>query len=86
MPGRWAHADCRNVWNASVRTLDWFWLVGYLAQKAAFADIGGDREKALHHTISTAAALANWHAALLGADTSMQPGHGPSIELVEGKP
>lgn len=40
---------------------DWFWLVGYLAGKALAADIAGDREKALHHCISTAAVLANWH-------------------------
>lgn len=56
---------------------DWFWLVGYLAGKALHAAIAGDRDKALHHTISTAAALANWHAALLGADNKMRPGHAP---------
>ena len=44
---------------------DWFWLIGYLSQKAAAAHVEGDREKALHHTISTAAALRNWHAAIL---------------------
>lgn len=54
--------------------LDWFWLIGFLAQKAAFAAIAGDVEKALHHTISTAAALANWHAALAGDDNRMRPG------------
>lgn len=54
--------------------LDWFWLIGYLAQKAAFAAIAGDVEKAKHHTISTAAALANWHLRLSGADTSMRLG------------
>ena len=43
---------------------DWFWLVGYLAQKAATAAVAGDYEKALHHTISTAGALANWHETL----------------------
>lgn len=53
---------------------DWFWLVGYLAGKALHAAITGDRDKALHHCISTAAALANWHAALLGAHTAMRPG------------
>ena len=45
---------------------DWFWLVGYLSGKALQAAIIGDREKALHHTISTAAALANWHVAIKG--------------------
>jgi hypothetical protein len=53
---------------------DWFWLVGYLAQKALRAQNAGDIDKALHHTISTGAALANWHAAITGADTSMRPG------------
>lgn len=53
---------------------DWFWLIGYLAQKAATSAINGDAEKAKHHTISTAAALANWHLHLSGGDTSMRPG------------
>jgi len=48
---------------------NWFWLVGYLAGKCLRSSIAGDREKALHHTISAAAALAQWHAAIL-ADTS----------------
>ncbi len=55
---------------------DWFWLVGYLAQKAASSHLAGDRFKALHHTVSTAAALNNWHAAILGF-TGMRPGIGP---------
>jgi hypothetical protein len=53
---------------------DWFWLIGYLAQKAAHAAVNRDLEKAKHHTISTAAALANWHAALSGGDNAMRPG------------
>ena len=53
---------------------DWFWLIGYLAQKVLRAQNAGDTDKACHHTISTAAALANWHAALTGVDTSMRPG------------
>ncbi len=56
---------------------DWFWLIGYLSQKAASSAVAGDAEKAMHHTISTAAALANWHAALSGADNSMRPGIEP---------
>lgn len=52
---------------------DWFWLVGYLGGKACRAHISGDVAKALHHTISTASALANWHAAILGK-TNMRPG------------
>lgn len=53
---------------------DWFWLLGYLGGKALSAAKAGDKEKALHHTISSAAALANWHAALQGLPTPMRPG------------
>jgi len=53
---------------------DWFWLLGYLAGKALAAVKAGDKEKALHHTISSAAALANWHAAILGKNNEMRPG------------
>ena len=52
---------------------DWFWLIGYLAGKALAAHIGGDTDKALHHTISSAAALYNWHSAIMGT-TDMRPG------------
>jgi Zn ribbon nucleic-acid-binding protein len=62
--------------DAGKTPFDWFWLVGYLAQKAASAAVAGDDEKAKHHTISTAAALANWHAQL-GGMTDMRPGIGP---------
>lgn len=34
-------------------------------------------EKALHHTITTAAACMNWHAARIGAHTRMRPGMDP---------
>lgn len=53
---------------------DWFWLIGYLAQKAAESAMRGDFEKAKHHTISTAAVLANWHLRLCGVDGRMRPG------------
>lgn len=56
---------------------DWFWLLGYLAGKALASLLKGDRDKALHHTISTAAACANWHAAIKGTDTRMRPGIEP---------
>jgi len=59
---RWAASD------GGKTDADWFWLVGYLAGKAlAFP------EKRLHHTISAAAALFNWHLATLG-QTDMRPG------------
>jgi len=53
---------------------DWFWLIGYLAGKCLAAFTAGDRDKALHHTISTAAVLLNWHAAIKGTSNSMRPG------------
>lgn len=52
---------------------DWFWLLGYLAGKCLAAYKAGDDEKAMHHMISTAAAIANWHSAILG-QTNMRPG------------
>lgn len=67
--GRWGAEH-----DAGKAPLDWFWLIGYLAQKAATAAMAGDTDKAKHHTISTAAALANWHAALAGEDNRMRPG------------
>lgn len=48
---------------------DWFWLIGYLAGKAI-----NKPEKQLHHIITTAAALLNWHAARTGAHNGMRPG------------
>lgn len=56
---------------------DWFWLLGYLAGKALHAAKSGDTGKAKHHTISSAAALANWHSALSGAANRMRPGIDP---------
>ena len=53
---------------------DWFWLIGYLAGKALTACLTGNADKALHHVITTAAACANWHAAIVGASTTMRPG------------
>lgn len=52
---------------------DWFWLLGYLAGKALASDKKGDRDKMLHHIITTAAACANWHAQILGK-CDMRPG------------
>lgn len=65
---RWGSAH-----DAGKTPADWFWLVGYLAGKALHGHTAGDRPKALHHTISTAAALANWHGAILGTH-DMRPG------------
>jgi len=60
--------------DAGKQPLDWVWLLGHLVNKAAKSAIDGDVEKAKHHTISSAAALANWHAARSGTNTVMRPG------------
>lgn len=60
---------------------DWFWLIGYLSQKAADSQVRGDLEKAKHHTISTAAALLNWHLHITGKDSSMRPGIEPPTSV-----
>lgn len=52
---------------------DWFWTCGYLCQKAAHAALVGDWDKALHHTISTAALMANWHKRLKDKRPSDRP-------------
>ena len=44
---------------------DWHRLIEHLTRKALQAHASGNREKALHHTISSAAALSHWHAAVL---------------------
>ena len=77
---RWGTAHDR-----AKRPADWFWLVGYLAGKALQAALAGDRDKALHHTISTAAALYNWHSAIKGTDVRMCPGRSDLAELVESQ-
>ena len=73
---RWGEAHDR-----SKSAENWYWLVGYLAGKALRAAIEGDHDKALHHTISAAAALSQWHAAIMsdlsghgiGYDTDLRP-------------
>lgn len=57
---------------------DWYWLVGYLAGKALMFAAKGDTKKALHHCISSAAVLANWHDTLGGGDPSLKVEHDPS--------
>jgi len=75
--------------DAGKKPADWFWLVGYLAGKALHMHVesitsgtAGEwcREKALHHVITTAAALANWHAAIEGTNNAMRPGIQPPPE------
>lgn len=64
---RWGTTHDRNKSPA-----DWYWLVGYLAGKALMSAMRGDTKKALHHCISSAAVLANWHDALGGGAPGQQ--------------
>jgi hypothetical protein len=62
---------------------DWFWLVGYLAGKALAAHVNGDINKALHHTISSAAVLANWHTHIKLGEGAMTPGSSDLQRMLE---
>jgi hypothetical protein len=66
---RWPSGD-----DGGKTPFDWFWLIGYLSQKAAAAQLAGDMEKARHHTISTAAALGNWFYHIVTGNSDMRPG------------
>ncbi|TCS37452.1 hypothetical protein EDC30_104256 [Paucimonas lemoignei] len=66
---RWGSAG-----DAGKSPQDWFWLIGYLAGKSLAAFIRGDQGKGLHHIISSAAALLNWHRHATGEATAMRPG------------
>lgn len=61
----------------------WYWLVGYLAGKALRAAITGDRDKALHHTISSAAALLHWHTAISQDETVCGRGRDADLQAFE---
>lgn len=64
----------RNLEDHHKSPFDWFWTCGYLCQKAASAAVAGDMDKALHHTISTAALMANWHRTVKQArDSAKKP-------------
>jgi hypothetical protein len=77
---RWGAAHDR-----SKSAENWFWLVGFLAGKALRASIMGDKPTALHHTISAAAALYQWHSAIL-ADKPGGSGQGEDIDLKPPEP
>lgn len=61
---------------------NWLFLVGYLGSKACRAQIEGDREKALHHTISSAAALMHWHSFIKNDDTCIGLGMDEDLEAI----
>jgi len=73
-------AHQRDRWGAShdhgKAPEDWFWLIGYLAGKCLAAHKAGDADKAHHHTVSTAAILAHWAAAIDGNESVFRPGLG----------
>lgn len=73
--GRWGTDH-----DAGKAPADWFWLIGYLAQKAMTAHMAGNEEKARHHTISTGAAMLNWFRAIVGDSNAMRPGHEDGID------
>jgi hypothetical protein len=75
---RWGVASDRGK-----RAADWFWLVGFLAGKALHAATDGDHEKALHHCISTSAALYNWHCAIKAVDVRTCPESSDVAERIE---
>ena len=74
---RWAKAH-----DAGKTPRDWCDLIAYLSSKARTAHEHGDRTKALHHTISTAAALLHWHEAVL----EDFPQTGPGAEAADTNP
>lgn len=62
-----------NEHDSGKNCLDWFWLIGYLSQKIVMNEMAGKHDKALHHCITCAAAMMNWHRHLLG-DGDIRPG------------
>jgi hypothetical protein len=64
----------------------WYWLVGYLAGKALRAAIEGKVDKALHHTISSAAALSHWHRAICEDTTGAGVGRDADLKAHDEPP
>ena len=60
--------------------MDWYWLLGWLSGKSVKAFLTGDNDKGLHHIISSAAVLLNWHRYATGELTAMRPGIEPPQE------
>ena len=60
--------------DAGKTPFDWVFLIGHLATRAAMKLKEGNREKALHHTITTAAVCLNWHRHMQGELTRFRPG------------
>jgi hypothetical protein len=67
---------------------DWYWTLGYLGGKALYALLADDKEKGLHHIITTAALCANWHRAIVqqgAASTRQKAGKANEIERPPGR-
>lgn len=43
---------------------NWFWLLGFIGGKALRAQLEGNRQDAMKHTIEAAACLMHWHRAI----------------------
>jgi hypothetical protein len=77
---RWGEAHDRDK-----SAENWFWLIGYLSGKALRASIEGNKAKAKHHTISTAAALFQWHQAIKADETDRGIGKDEDIDPEVGR-
>lgn len=63
---------------------EWYWIVGHLAGKALAAQRADDDGKFMHHMISTAAVLANWHYFASNPDPAVwEPQLEPQVEPAE---
>lgn len=61
--------------DAGKNSLDWFWTLGYLSQRIVENVKHGNIDKALHHCITSAAMLLNWHRHLQNDPIcTMRPG------------
>lgn len=63
---------------------NWYWLVGFLAGKACRSSIEGNKGKALHHTISAAAALMCWHESITLDESNRGLGQDADLARLEG--
>lgn len=63
---------------------DWHSLVHWLTYKASLAMVTGDPERAAHHVIAAAAALANWHRRIRAAVPAAAPA--PLLDDAGGGP
>ncbi|TAI67637.1 hypothetical protein [Bradyrhizobium sp. Leo170] len=70
-------------WSGNAGYADTFRMEAWALRMAAAAATAGDVDKTRHHTISTAAALLNWHRHLSGTSREMRPGIDPVERGIE---